>query len=105
MSIKSKGAVLASIAAVMALSMSAANAAKHMAAEKAMSNPAGSTGKSIRASDKVHCYNVNSCKGQADCKTSANECKGMNSCKGQGFKGAEAKACLDQGGVISDLKA
>lgn len=95
MSIQSKGATLASLAAVMALSMSAAVAAE---------NPAGSSGMAVGATDKVHCYGVNSCKGTSDCKTTANACKGMNSCKGHGFKAVQAKVCLDEGGVVADLK-
>jgi hypothetical protein len=96
MSIQSKGAALASIAAVMALSMSAAVAAE---------NPKGSSGAAIGASDKVHCYGVQSCKGNSDCKTAEHACKGQNACKGHGFKGVSAKDCFDKGGVIADLKA
>lgn len=96
MSIQSKGASLASLAAVMALSMSAAVAAE---------NPKGSSGMAIGASDKVHCYGVTSCKGTSDCKTAVNSCKGMNSCKGQGFKAVQAKECLKDDGVIADLKS
>ncbi len=92
----SKGALLASLAAVMALSMSSVFAAEA---------PAGSVGAAIGASDKVHCYGVGSCKGNSDCKTTENSCKGQNACKGQGFKSISAKACLDKGGVISDVKA
>jgi uncharacterized membrane protein len=95
MSIQSKGATLASLAAVMALSMSAA-----VAAEK----PAGSSGMAVGASDKVHCYGVTSCKGTSDCKTAENSCKGMNACKGHGFKAMQAKECLKSDGVIADLK-
>lgn len=65
--------------------------------------PANSTGRALGADDTVHCYGVNSCKGSADCKTTAHECKGMNSCKGQGFKAMEAGKCLSRGGVIGDL--
>ena len=65
--------------------------------------PAGSTGAAVAASDKVHCYGLNSCKGQADCKSGSNSCKGLNACKGQGFKGIAAKECLDKNGVIADL--
>jgi hypothetical protein len=96
MSIQSKGAALASVAAVMALSMSAAVAAQ---------NPAGSHGAAVGASDKVHCYGVLSCKGNSDCKTAEHACKGQNACKGHGFKGVSAKECLDKGGVMADLKA
>ncbi len=95
MSIQSKGAALASVAAFMALSMSAV----------AATSPAGSFGAAVGASDKVHCYGVMSCKGNSDCKTAEHSCKGTNKCKTHGFKGIPAKACLDQGGVISDLKA
>ena len=56
------------------------------------------------ASDMVHCYGVTSCKGSSDCKTAENACKGMNACKGHGFKAMKAKACLDKGGVVADLK-
>ena len=93
MSNQSRNASLASVAAMLALSFSA------LAAE----NPTGSPGVAVAAGDKVHCYGVNSCKGQADCKTAKNECKGQGSCKGLGFKGTTAKACLDQNGTISDL--
>lgn len=66
--------------------------------------PAGSTGKAISANDPVHCYNATECKGQNDCKTSANACKGQSTCKGQGFKAMTAAACLKGNGVIGDLK-
>ena len=95
MSTQSKGAGLASLAAVMALSMSAAVAA---------SNPKGSSGAAVAASDKVHCYGVTSCKGSSDCKTTENSCKGMNACKGHGFKAMQANECLKSDGVIADLK-
>ena len=93
MSIQSKGAALAATAAFMALSMSAG----------ATSNPTGNAGMAVAATDQVHCYGVNSCKGKSDCKTAASGCKGMNSCKGQGFKAMGAKPCLDNGGIISDI--
>jgi hypothetical protein len=67
--------------------------------------PKGATGATVAASDKVHCYGINSCKGLADCKTAVNDCKGQNSCKGLGFKDATAKSCLDHGGTIGDLAA
>lgn len=106
MSIQSKGATLASIAAVMALSMSPVFAAAHSGAAPAgTKQPAGSSGAAIGASDKVHCYGVTSCKGSSDCKTAENSCKGMNACGGHGFKGMQAKDCLEKGGVISDIKA
>ena len=89
-----KNIAIASAAAAFALSSMSALAAE---------TPAGSRGPAVGAQDTVHCYGVNSCKGQADCKTAAHECKGMNECKGQGFKALEAGECLSKGGVISDL--
>jgi len=70
----------------------------------AASSPAGSSGAAIAAGDKVHCYGVHSCKGNSDCKTTEHACKGHNKCKTHGFKGMKAKACLDKGGVIADVK-
>ena len=95
MSIQSKGASLASVAAMLALSFSAA----------AANSPPGSSGIAVAAADPVHCYGVNDCKGHADCKTSKNECKGQASCKGMGFKGVSAKDCLASNGTIADLAA
>lgn len=95
MSIQSKGAKIASVAAFMALSMSAI----------AADSPAGSSGVAIGASDAVHCYGVTSCKGTSDCKTAENACKGKNACGGHGFKGMAAKECLAKGGTIADIKA
>lgn len=69
----------------------------------AATNPVGSTGSAIGAEDSVHCYGVNACKGQSDCKTTAHECKGMNSCKGQGFKQLAAGTCLTRNGTIGDI--
>ncbi len=66
--------------------------------------PRGSQGAAVGAADTVHCYGVNSCKGTADCKTTAHECKGHNECKGQGFKALKASQCLSKGGTIGDLQ-
>lgn len=93
MSISTKGAGIASAAALFALS----------ALASAATPPAGSNGKAISTEDSVHCYGVNACKGTADCKTTTHECKGMNSCKGQGFKATKAGECLTKNGVIGDL--
>lgn len=93
MNVKMRTTGLAASAALLALS-SLAHAA---------TPPAGSAGPAVGKDDTVHCYGVNSCKGQADCKTAAHECKGQNSCKGQGFKGLAAGECLTKGGVIADL--
>ena len=49
----------------------------------------------------VHCYGVNTCKGQSDCKTAHNDCKGQNSCKGQGWVGKKSEAeCKAAGGTV-----
>ena len=89
-----KTATFASAALAVAMSTSA------IAAE----SPAGSHGAAIGAGDKVHCYGVHSCKGNSDCKTAEHACKGQNKCGGHGFKGMEAKACLEAGGIIADIK-
>jgi hypothetical protein len=93
MSTTSRGIQLASAAAALAFS----------AMTIAAPSPSGSSGKAIAAGDKVHCYGINSCKGQADCKTANNACKGQGSCKGQGFKGVAAAECLKDGGTIADI--
>ncbi len=95
MSIKSKGAVLASLAAVMALSMPAAIAA---------GNSKDGSGAATGASEKVHCYGVTSCKGSSDCKTAENSCKGMNACKGHGFKDMSSKECTAKKGSVTEPK-
>ncbi|MDH5326466.1 MAG: hypothetical protein OEZ68_06505 [Gammaproteobacteria bacterium] len=51
-------------------------------------------------SENIHCYGVNKCKGQNDCKTASNECKGHGSCKGQGFVSMSEKACDQLGGKV-----
>jgi uncharacterized membrane protein len=51
--------------------------------------------------ESVHCFGVNSCKGQSDCKSYNHDCKGQNDCKGQGFKAESAKACAAQGGTTT----
>lgn len=70
----------------------------------AVENPQGSSGPAVAAGDKVHCYGVNACKGNTDCKTAVNSCKGQNACKAHGFKAVSAKECLSKDGIISDLK-
>ena len=83
---------------------SAALAVAMSASAIAAESPAGSHGAAIGAGDKVHCYGVHSCKGNSDCKTAEHACKGQNKCGGHGFKGMEAKACLEAGGIIADIK-
>jgi hypothetical protein len=95
MTTRSTASTIAGMAAALAFSASAFAAAP----------PAGSKGAAVAAGDKVHCYGLNACKGQADCKTASNECKGHNACKTKGFKGMAAKACLEKGGTIGDLVA
>lgn len=51
---------------------------------------------------KVHCYGVNKCKGNNDCKSVDNACKGKSACKGQGFVSMSKDACEAIGGKIGD---
>lgn len=90
MNIEARKISFAAAAAAIALSSAAAFAADA---------PAGRIG----ADSTVHCYDVNSCKGQADCATAENACKGQNECKGHGFKAMAAGKCLSKGGTIGDL--
>jgi hypothetical protein len=53
---------------------------------------------------KVHCYGVNSCKGESDCKSGNHECKGENSCKGEGFKALTKADCTAQHGSLKEPK-
>ena len=94
MSILKNRAAIASAAAFLAMASLASAAGA----------PEGSRGAALSAKDLVHCYGVNSCKGTAECKTTAHECKGMNTCKGQGFKALAAAACLKKGGTIGDIQ-
>jgi hypothetical protein len=47
---------------------------------------------------QVHCYGINGCKGQNDCKTAKNSCKGQGQCKGQGFMTMSRIDCKTAGG-------
>ena len=58
------------------------------------------TDKTASATNDVHCYGVNKCKGHNDCKTAGNACKGHASCKGQGFISMPASACEHVGGEV-----
>lgn len=78
----SSGAALAAAAALLVLSAAAPVA------------PAA-------AASKVKCFGVNSCKGQAACKTASNACKGQNACKGKGFLVMSKSACIAKGGTSS----
>jgi hypothetical protein len=53
------------------------------------------------ATDMIHCYSVNKCKGHNDCKAANNACKGQGSCKGSGFVAMPSKSCADIGGTVS----
>ena len=99
MSKPSRGAVLASTAALLALTLSACATTSPTGNASA----GGASGASVAAADKIHCYGVHSCKGNSDCKTAEHACKGQNACGGHGFKAMAASACLDKGGVIADL--
>lgn len=57
-----------------------------------------------KGADKIHCFGINSCKGQSDCKSGNHDCKGMNDCKGQGFKELSTKACKAAGGSLTAPK-
>ena len=84
--------------------LAATAAALVMAAlASAATPPAGSSGAALDAKDDIHCYGVNSCKGSADCKTTAHDCKGMNACKGHGFKAMKVGECIKAGGTIGDI--
>lgn len=50
--------------------------------------------------ESVHCYGVNNCKGQNDCKSLFSSCKGQSACKGKGFKEMSLKECRDMGGKL-----
>ncbi len=63
------------------------------AALLALGSVATTAAPAFAAGDTVHCYGVNSCKGQSDCKSFNHDCKGQNSCSGQGFKELSHDAC------------
>lgn len=50
----------------------------------------------------VHCYGINACKGQNDCKTAENACKGQGVCKGHGFKITTKAECNNAHGSVGD---
>jgi uncharacterized membrane protein len=57
----------------------------------------------VQAADAtVHCYGVNACKGQNDCKTKDHACKGQGSCKGQGFQSMSKAMCDEKGGKVGE---
>ena len=52
------------------------------------------------AAQTVHCFGVNSCKGQSACKSGNHACKGENSCKGQGYLDLSKAECSAKHGTI-----
>ncbi len=52
--------------------------------------------------EDVHCYGINKCKGNNDCKSASNECKGKSSCKGKGFVSMSKVACDKVGGKVGE---
>jgi len=55
---------------------------------------------SASAASKIHCFGVNSCKGQSACKSGNHGCKGQNSCKGQGYVDLSKSACKKAHGKV-----
>jgi uncharacterized membrane protein len=87
------GAGIATAAAMLALA-SMAQAADLVAPVK---------GSSLHASDVIHCFGVNACKGQSDCETATSGCKTQNACKGKGWKSLTAAKCFAKKGFVGDL--
>ncbi|MCU1737649.1 MULTISPECIES: hypothetical protein [unclassified Pseudomonas] len=83
----------------MSIKTAAAGAALALAAATMF---AGVVTQASAADAQVHCYGVNACKGQNDCKTKENSCKGQGSCKGHGFKAMTKSACEKAGGKIGE---
>ncbi len=52
--------------------------------------------------DDIHCYGINKCKGNNDCKSASNACKGKSSCKGKGFVSMSKAACEKVGGKVGE---
>ncbi|MEF9671677.1 hypothetical protein [Pseudomonas sp. MWU13-2100] len=63
---------------------------------------AGVVTQASAADAQVHCYGINACKGQNDCKTKDHACKGMGSCKGQGFKITTQATCDKEHGKVGE---
>jgi uncharacterized membrane protein len=54
------------------------------------------------ATEKVHCYGINKCKGTGDCSGKGHKCAGQNACKGQGHINLPTDVCLRiQGGHLT----
>ncbi|MBP8184855.1 MAG: hypothetical protein KAX95_03150 [Pseudomonas sp.] len=61
---------------------------------------AGLSPQAMAEEAQVHCYGINGCKGQNDCKTAKNACKGHGECKGQGWKTMSITDCKAAGGTV-----
>ncbi len=70
-----------------------------LVALSATSTPAFAQSRGAAAT--VHCYGVNTCRGQSACRTASNECRGQNACRGQGFRELTARQCRAQGGSLT----
>ena len=53
-----------------------------------------------KATERVHCYGINACKGKSDCHTAKNSCSGKNACKGQGWKSLSQDDCKAGNGTV-----
>lgn len=73
----------------------AAAAAAAFAVTPALANEAPAAGAA-----KVKCEGINSCKGQAACKTADHACKGQNKCKGHGWVESTEKECKEKKGKV-----
>jgi uncharacterized membrane protein len=49
---------------------------------------------------KVHCHNVNECKGKGECGTATHDCAGKNACKGKGWISLTEEECKERGGQV-----
>lgn len=63
---------------------------------------ASMTGASVAHAEDVACYGVNKCKGTGDCGSKGASCHGTNACKGQGFLMLPSDTCLKiEGGRLT----
>ena len=61
----------------------------------------GAAEQEMKSEAMVHCFGINSCKGQTSCKSANNSCKGQNSCKGHGWMPTSTKEeCTEKGGTV-----
>lgn len=84
MSIKGKGILLASAAALL------------------LTSQAFSADSNTQQAKPVKCFGVNSCRGKGQCgEKNRNACAGQNSCKGKGWIFMSADECKSKGGAPS----